>query len=401
MAGQSARCQNCQHVVVVPREEVASAAVPDGDPYQLQPAPTSQDVAWQYGRPDSGLQQELRQFNNRTNSAASNPGMLRISMFKFTMSFPTWPIVWTSLLLVSILVTVFWSWCCIVLVMMFGLINFYYWRLVRGKFVGGCVNPGVVVSLDPPLLAVVSDLNKGGDATPWNYVRVVPQPLLSMTGGPPQIGQKLPTVCLYTPGDDNSPHFEMLSPTCVNCVTWSRHDIGRLFSSIQPSEWQELQEALKLVPQPPAEGLYKVELQPPLQRAISPQRIQQLMQQLFAHQPDKQCYVAAAGIPPQILQAAIATMAPNVNPQNVLGLALANSDANGQAGMIFALDGVYFRVSDSLRGAFRWQDLWGAGTSRRQFEILLTNRQRLRFDEAFADNGLFVERLLDGVAKSR
>ena len=123
------------------------------------------------------------------------------------------------------------------------------------------------------------------------------------------------------------------------------------------------------------------------------------MQEVLPHQPDKHCYLASRGIPPQLLQAAIAAIAPRLSPQSVLAVVLANRDASGQQGMILASEGVAFRIHDALRGNFRWHDLWGAGTSRRQFEILLANRQRFRFDQAFADVSLPLEALFDGISK--
>ncbi|WP_254513317.1 DUF3239 domain-containing protein [Anatilimnocola floriformis] len=384
MAGQSAQCTACQQVVVVPYPN----------------APAIQPSGWAPPQPpDQGIRREVEQFNRETNSAASNPGMLRMSMLKYLMSFPKWPIIWMSLLLISLLLGYFtcFGW---IMAVLFLVMNIGYWRVTRNKFVAGCINPGVVVSLDPPLVAVLTNLNKGGSDTDWNYIRILNQPLNSMTGGPPQIGQRLAAVALYTPSDDACPHWEYFSPTVVNCVTWNAREIQRVQNSIEASDWDELSRGLKQLPQPPAEGLFKVELKPPRQRSLSPHQIAQALPHVVKHLPDKYCYLAAHGIPPQILQTALPSIAPSVNPHSVLALVLANSDASGKRGMIMTGEGIFFHVSDTLRGAFRWQDLWGAGYSRYQFELLLINGQRWRFDEAFGENSQMLETLLDGISKS-
>jgi len=348
---------------------------------------------------DPQMWKDLAEYNKNSQSAASNPGLLRVNYLKFALCFPKWPLIWTSLLLVSVLLTVLLTWFGLILVLLLGAINLFYWYIVRMKFVAGCVNPGVVVSLDPPLVAVLTNLTKGGDDVEWNYIRVLPQPLSKMTGGPPQVGQRVASVALYQNADDNSPHWESFAPTLVGCVTWNEREIARVLQSISPGDWKELQIGMTQLTQPPAEGLYKVEMQPPRERALDPAFIGGAVEEVLPHRPDKHCYLASRGIPPQLLQTALAAIAPRLSPQGVLALVLANRDASGQQGLILASEGVAFRISDTLRGTFRWSDVWGAGTSRRQFEILLAKGQRFRFDQAFADHGLQLEALFDGIAK--
>lgn len=386
MAGQSAQCTACQQVVVVPY-----AAAPAGQPGNWgAPAPP----------PDQAMRSDVERFNRETNSAAANPGMLRISMLKFWLSFPKWPTVWTSLLLISVLLGVFLTCFGWVLALLFLVVKVFYWKVVRNKFIGGCVNPSVVLSLDPPLVAVLTNLTKGETETEWNFIRILRQPIANMTGGPPQVGQRLATAALYTVSDDDCPHWEYFAPVVVNCVTWNTADIQRVFFSIQSSDWEEISQGLKQLPQPFVEGLYKVELKPPLARFLAPQQIARVVPQVVQHQPEKYCYVAGQGIPPEIMQNALATIAPNLNPQSVLAVVLANSDASGKQGMILTGEGVFFGLSGTLRGAFRWQDVWGAGRTRYQLEVLLTNGQRWRFDEAFGENSQMLEKLLDGISKS-
>jgi len=415
MAGKTALCQACKQVVVVPQAAVIPQPMPTRPVAPVSNNPyVPPSAAFQPGQPpgyrapappfapsqpDPDMLKELATHRELSDSSASNPGMLRISNLKYLLSFPKWPIIWLSLLILSFVLLCFVTWFGILPVLFFGLANLGYWYIIRTKFVAGCVNPGMVVSLDPPLVAVMTDLSKGMIERDWTYVRVLPQPLQSMTGGPPFLGQQLATVAYYDRSEDTDPHWEGFAPTVINCVSYSEPDIARVFGTLDKNDWQQLSAGLKQIPQPVSEGLYKVELQPPLVSPISLTDVTAAVGRSLLHLPDKLCYLAANGIPGHILQASVAAIAPGLNSASVLAVVLANKDASGRQGMIIAADGVYYRLSDALQGKFRWPDIWGAGTSRRQFEILLTNRQRLRFDEAFSENGTPLEALLDGLAK--
>ena len=56
----------------------------------------------------------------------------------------------------------------------------------RWQALYGDVNPAIVVSTEPFLVAVSTDLTTGGDSYP--AIKVLRQPLQRMTGGPPQLG---------------------------------------------------------------------------------------------------------------------------------------------------------------------------------------------------------------------
>ncbi|WP_425615799.1 DUF3239 domain-containing protein [Anatilimnocola sp. NA78] len=411
MAGKSALCQACKQVVVVPQATVMPQPIPTrpippvGNPYVPPSAAFQPGQSASYRAPappfapDADLLKELEAHRKLSDSSASNPGMLRISNIKYILSFPKWPLVWLSLLFLSFVLLCGVTWFGILPLLFFAVANLGYWYIVRTKFVAGCVNPAVVVSLDPPLVAVMTDLSKGMMERDWTYVRVLPQPLSGMTGGPPVLGQRLATVAYYSHSEETDPHWESFAPTVVNCVSFSQPDIVRVFGTLGAEDWQQLAEGLKQIPQPVSEGLYKVELKPPLQQPLTLTDLTAAVGNSLQHQPDKLCYVATSGIPSHLLQAAVAAIAPGVNSASVLAVVLANKDASGKQGMLMAADGVYYRLSDAVHGKFRWQDIWGAGTSQRQFEILLTNRQRLRFDDAFRENGTALEQLLDGLAK--
>ena len=70
------------------------------------------------------------------------------------------------------------------------LVNWLYWRHQAAHFALGCANPATVVSLNPPLLAVYTDLTTGERAYP--VIKI-----LRDSGIPSSVGDKFATVSLY------------------------------------------------------------------------------------------------------------------------------------------------------------------------------------------------------------
>jgi hypothetical protein len=119
--------------------------------------------------------------------------------------------------------------------------------LLREQFSHGCTNPAVVVSERPYLIAVATGLGNTQDGPYYPVVKIVPQPLDKMTGGPPKIGLKLATIALYERGPAVD-RWETFDPIVVNCVTSNEEDIQRVFDSIEPEAWENLDKDLKLIP---------------------------------------------------------------------------------------------------------------------------------------------------------
>jgi hypothetical protein len=128
------------------------------------------------------------------------------------------------------------------------------WQLLqrRDHFRHGCVCPAVVISTNPYLIAVATDLATT-DAARYPAIKIMKQPLGKMTGGPPQIGTRLATVATYR-GDVNSAHWDDFEPIVVNCVTTDEREIARVFSSITQEEWEDLDRGVRHLPERPKPG---------------------------------------------------------------------------------------------------------------------------------------------------
>ncbi|MBW8885117.1 MAG: DUF3239 domain-containing protein [Planctomycetia bacterium] len=199
------------------------------------------------------------------------------------MSFPLWPTLWLAPLLVVFLAGLLIHWAFVFLAVPFAGLLWMYWWIQRAKFISGCTNPAMVVSVDPPLVAVLTDLSMGQTGTRWFYIKVLEQPLDSMTGEAPRLGQRLATVATYYQGE-NSEHWTNFWPVVVNCVTWSVGDIARVFTSITNSDWQQLDTGLRQIPKPFSPGLYKVELEPPTRKQqLPPMELARRLGDYFTH----------------------------------------------------------------------------------------------------------------------
>ena len=74
-----------------------------------------------------------------------------------------------------------------------------YWNVVRHRFRHGNANPGRVVSVEPPLVAVWTDLdNVGKEEVVAPVVKVLRYPLKTVLGQPLAWGQAVPTASSYS-----------------------------------------------------------------------------------------------------------------------------------------------------------------------------------------------------------
>ena len=135
---------------------------------------------------DSRTDRLIEKFARDSDSTASNPGRLRVNPVRYVRAFPLRFWFWVGALGLGVLLGWLLHW--LVLVPFGALAGWQLLRLrrdVRFQFLGGCINPGKVVSLDPPLVAVSTDLDSGGGGFP--VVKVLRQPLALMSTGKPEV----------------------------------------------------------------------------------------------------------------------------------------------------------------------------------------------------------------------
>lgn len=188
-------------------------------------------------------------------TVASNPGEIDASLVCWFRHRPIWPIIWAGAIAGSLVLTLLVHWSFALAVAFFAAANFLYWTRIKEQFRSGCACPGVVVSLNPTLIAVATDLTQGIGQFP--AIKIVKMRLSKVAGQLVQIGTRVPTVAGYQRSMDASlPHWSDFYPKPVDFVTDNPAEVARVLATFSNDEWRELDDWLKQVPQPYARGLY-------------------------------------------------------------------------------------------------------------------------------------------------
>lgn len=192
-------------------------------------------------------------------STASNPGHVQVNFLIWMRYYPKWPLILTTALIASLLVTAAFrgAWALLFLAVLGA--NYIYWKYVRACFINGCVNPAVVVSVRPLLIAVYTDLTKGRGNYP--AIKILPIPLTRIAKRPPEVGMRLATIAFYVQGPNpDLPHWVDFTPFPTECATTDAAVNVRVLESISAEDWALLQAALATVPAPRQAGLYPIDV---------------------------------------------------------------------------------------------------------------------------------------------
>ena len=206
-----------------------------------------------------------------TTTFASRPGRVRVDLRVWVRCFPRETLPMLAFVTFSVFVSVImlvaspadaWG-----LVFFFAIaaggVSFFLWQkatLVKENFEYGCLNPAVVVTVNPYQIAVYGDLTTQGNDV-WPAIKILSQPLGKTQGRRMQVGDRLATVSVYSDANNSrfKPHWDDFYPTAVNCVTDDdtviRDALWRLNQSLE-EEWNDLERYLASVPKPYRPGLY-------------------------------------------------------------------------------------------------------------------------------------------------
>ncbi len=255
-AGRRAKCKQCGEIIHVPLPNQAAENRGKANAASAS-ASASTSTSTSTSTSDTKLREELQQIREATQSSAARPGMLRPSRLRYVRAFPFWASIWHGLLFVfAALIYVHWAFILPALLFAFAVV--LYWRRIRFKFIGGCVNPGVVLSTSPPRIAVLTNLTKGG-STAWNVIKVMSHPIHRMSTGKPTVGQRIATIADYSMSSEELPHWNDFHPIVVDIVTKDKAKLTQLLSTISLEDWKELDEGLRQLPGPmPKEGVYRL-----------------------------------------------------------------------------------------------------------------------------------------------
>lgn len=183
---------------------------------------------------------------------ASNPGGLALNPLHYAKYYPLWPVALTIIVLAG-LVLCLRSWHGLIVLLPAVVVAWLYWSLVRAHFRCGCVNPTRVISSNPFLLAVFTDLAIGSE--PYPVIKIIRHPQSRLGAG--SLTERLATVALYQ-GQMSAEHWEDFTPKLAECATDDAAAIRQITESIPEEEWAALESGLSQVPRPWKPGLYPI-----------------------------------------------------------------------------------------------------------------------------------------------
>jgi hypothetical protein len=127
--------------------------------------------------------------------------------------------------------------------------------LTSRHFTEGCLNPGVVLSRRPDLIAVMTNLSLA-DRETHACIKELRHPLGRLCHKA-AAGDRNACAAMYGPGTTRGRwlHFP---PVAVGCASRAPAETRRCLESIPGAQWQALEGALRQVPVPYCPGLYPV-----------------------------------------------------------------------------------------------------------------------------------------------
>lgn len=190
---------------------------------------------------------------------ASNPGRLEIQWTRFFRAYPRILIGFGAVIVALTALILFKSaWWVIVLAPVVWLLQRILSR-IKVQFRSGDTNPGVIVSQEPPLIAVLTDLTQGRGSFP--VVKILRQPLRACGLSGAEAGTRLATVSLYSGAVEGAPHWSDFDPVVVQAATEQDQTIRNRLDSIAAEQWEQLEAGLdSLLRRTP--GVYPLSWQP-------------------------------------------------------------------------------------------------------------------------------------------
>lgn len=390
LAGKRARCKACGETLVVPAKT--------GAPLQLVPPPTA-------GKPVAKKQTAVQPLAampavsapvEESSATVSNsesparptppPPTIRLGLLRYWKLSPLIPalcIIGFVLLVVgSLLIGI--PWLAAVGIVPLGLLAGH----ARGRKVllaTTTIEPGWVIRAEPPLVATFVDLGTG-KSPQWNYIRI------SATTLPEQLrpGERLPMAVQRKRMEGNHPP-DFQSQPLANLVSDSA-TLSAALASISETRWHDFSAAWETILEPERPGLFKVPTQPRQALPIARGTLEQILQASLGHQPASGRYLAKVGIPPPVLHAAQASYASDLAAEAILALVKCDHEATGRLSLLFTLTGLRFKVRDDLVSDVAWSDLWSAGLTGKELEIVMTTGLRMALPmQTFGKNAAHVE----------
>lgn len=191
-----------------------------------------------------------------TRAVAGNPAGASVSVLRYAYHYPKWPLLGVAFVAVSIILACLVSYWLFLLPLPSLLIAGGFWGHVRSRFINGDANVGLVIRVNPTLIAVMTDLRRGFGSYP--AVKVIRTRLRSSMGEPLRVGMRLPTVAVYQRfPQGNAPYWWDFDPRPLECATTDRQTLQRVMASFTEEQRWLLEAAVREIPSTEL-GLYRL-----------------------------------------------------------------------------------------------------------------------------------------------
>ena len=134
------------------------------------------------------------------------------------------------------------------------LINFFYWWHKAEQFKYGDSNAAMVVSTEPPLLAIFTDLTKSDGLYP--VIKIIPY----HTKKTIRYGDRVGTVALYYDYSEPREYWEDFNPIPIDYATNEQVEIEKAIHSYPEQQWALIEKGISEIDIPYKPGLYRVDI---------------------------------------------------------------------------------------------------------------------------------------------
>jgi hypothetical protein len=186
---------------------------------------------------------------------AANPAWLSVNFLKYFRNFP-YPLMWRVGLLLTGIGLYWFTVLGIPLAIFAGYLIYRHLRWVQQKYLSGCICPGKILSLNPPVLAVYVDLSISQNSC--GVIRLLEQPFHLLDRSTARPGRTA-VVCYFeglcAPYSD---HWMVPLPTMPHFAINQQLELQRVYDSIPNEQWEYLEQGLKQLPANPELRTYRI-----------------------------------------------------------------------------------------------------------------------------------------------
>lgn len=188
-------------------------------------------------------------------SVASSPGKMRVNILQWIGTNFSSVAKKIAFLVVAVALMIKVHWLFATLVLGAVLYNIWYWATVYNKFRAGDVNPGKVVSVNPDLVAVSTNMSRGIGNFP--ALKIISTKLARKDK---VLGKIIPTVALYNDNPYDYPFWAEFHPVPVAYGVRDPQQLDYLTSQFSDGQIQEIDRHLEQVPTVKP-GIYKIDVE--------------------------------------------------------------------------------------------------------------------------------------------